>query len=497
MDYIGSSTKSELRNLVTRMGMDRMNKRKYWIGLCLSLVMLGTAACSSSPNGRSAEGAPVADTGKPGETNLAQETGEARENSSKGGKTTIVFSTFWPDDGLKQAKLKYEAAHPNIVIELQDVPTNNENTEAELRKYVTATNTAMLSGKGPDMLALDMLPSEKYVGQHLLADLSGLLKKDPSFIQGEYFNNILESSQTQGGLYGLPLSFFLNVLIGDEAAIKQTGVPVDDKSWTWEKYAETLKQLNQKRPDKESGGGFPGVMPATTGQQAMQSLLTEMVKENYTRFVNEDSRTANFETAAFTEMTGQVKKMFDDGVFSGGRGGYFKPQNINSAWDYLVSIKETGKQAKLYAKPRAEGTTAGGYFYPYKIIGINAKSTVKQEAWDFLRFLMSDQLQPAPERAGFPINKKVYEKQVQQLLAKGTIKAYEEGPMQGQEFPVDPAQIQLLDGYLTEAVHPVAFQPSKIEEIVRKESEAYFSGQKSAKDVAKLIQNKVTTYLNE
>ncbi|RAV23045.1 ABC transporter substrate-binding protein [Paenibacillus contaminans] len=476
-----------------------MNKSKAWFGLCLGFILLGVTACgsSSSSGGGGMGGTSDSNTGEAGVTSSPEGTGATSENSPKSGKKTIVFSTFWPDEGLKQAKMKYEAAHPNIVIDLRDVPTDDEHTEAELKKYVTATNTAMLSGNGPDMLALDMLPSEKYVGQHLLADLSGLLKNDPSFIKGDYFNNILENSQTNGGLYGLPLSFFLNVLIGDEAAIKQTGVPFDDKNWTWETYAETLKQMNRLKPNKEAGGVLPGAV-AATGQQAMQALLTEMVKENYPRFVNEDTRTASFESEAFLDMMGQVKTMFEEGVFAEGRAGsFFSSRNVNSAWDYLVTIKESGKQAKLYAKPRAEGTKAGGYFYPYKIIGINEKSAVKQEAWDFLRFLMSDEMQPAPERAGFPINKKVYGKQVQQLLTKGTVKAYEEGPLHGQEFPVDPAQIEQLDSYLKEAVHPVAFQPSKIEEIVRKESQAFFSGQKSAKDVAKLIQNKVATYLNE
>lgn len=456
--------------------------------------MLGMSACSSNPS--TSTGSLSTDTEKAGASSDPQQTGANAATPSKGGKATIVFSTFWPDEGLKKAKMDYEAAHPNITIELQDVVTDDAHLEAELQKYVTATNTAMLSGKGPDMLALDMLPSEKYVGQHLLADLSGLLKKDPGFLKGDYYNNILENSQMSGGLFGLPLSFFLNVLIGDEKGIKQTGIPIDDKNWTWEKYADTLKQLSQKGPNKAPSGAA-GAAPSE-GKEMMQVLLAEMVKENYSHLVNESSRTASFDSAAFTDMMGQVKKMYDDGVFASTRGSsYFSPRNINSAWDYLVTMKESGNDARLYAKPRAEGTTAGGYFYPYKVIGINEKSAVKQEAWEFLQYLMSDNIQPAPERAGFPINKKVYEKQVQQLLASGTVKAYEEGPLHGQSFPVDPAKIQLLNGYLSDAIHPVAFQPTKIEEIVQKESEAFFSGQKSSNDVAKLIQNKVMTYLNE
>ncbi|TXK84289.1 ABC transporter substrate-binding protein [Paenibacillus sp. N3.4] len=476
-----------------------MNKQRYWIGLSLSVIMLVMSACSSSTIGGRTNGTTVPNTGEAGKTISPQETGTTPESSPKGGKKTIVFSSFYLDNGVKEAKIKYEAAHPNITIDLRHVETDDAHAEAELKKYVTATNTAMLSGKGPDMLTLDTLPSEKYVGQHLLADLSEMLKKNPSFIKGDYYNNILENSHTNGALYGLPLAFFLNVMIGDEGAIKQSGVQIDDKNWTWEKYAETLKQLSQKEPFKSGRGGVGNmiVLPPKTKQEPMQALLREMVKENYTRFVNEDRRTASFESKAFTDMMAQVKKLVDDGLDLSSLSSMFRTDNVNSASAYLVMIKESGKQARLYAKPRAEGTKAGGYFYPYQIIGINEKSTVKQEALDFLQFLMSEELQSTAKRAGFPINKKAYEKQVQQLLTKGTIKAYEEGPLKGQSFPVDPAQIKVLEDYLTGAIHPVAFQPSKIEEIVFKESQAFFSGQKSAPDVAKLIQNKVTTYLNE
>ncbi|WP_256758002.1 ABC transporter substrate-binding protein [Cohnella sp. WQ 127256] len=465
-----------------------MKITKFWMGLCLSVSLIGLTACSSGNGGgnNAVEGTNAPETGKTGGA-VSTEQAKAPGNSpSKGEKATIVFSTFWPDDTFKEAKKKYEAKHPNITIELHDVQADDAHTEAELEKYVTSTNAAMLSGKGPDILLLDMLPSEKYVGQHLLADLSDKLKQDPSFKNGEYFNNILENSQTSGGLYGIPLNFFLNVLLGDEAAIKQAGVPIDDKTWTWEKLAETTKQLAQKGPYTSALGTSP------------EYLLGEMVKENHTRFVDEENRKASFDTAAFTDMMQQVKTMKEDGIIAEGRfDTYFAPRNINSSWDYLVSLKEFGEQAKLYAKPQAEGTKAGGYFYTYKTIGINEKSAVKEEAWEFLQFLMSEELQISPERAGFPINKKVYEKQVQKLLSDGTFKTYEEGPLQGQSFPVDKQLLQQLESYLTEAVHPGTFQKSKIEEIVTKECKAFFSGQKTAQEVAKLIQNKVMTYLNE
>lgn len=471
----------------------RMIRRQFGIFLCLMMIIL--SACSSGGNGggggNAGEGSAVQDSSKQGDASASPTSDTTTNSSGNQEPKTIVFSMFFPDEMLKEAKLKYEEKHPNITIDLQYVESDNAHMEAELEKYVKTTNTAMLSGKGPDLIMLDMLPAEKYVGQHLLADLSDWLKQDPAFNNGDYFNNILENSRTGDGLYSVPLGFFLNALVGDGAAIKQTGIQIDDQSWTWESFADTAGKLKQHG----------------TGQAALISqpkyLLGEMVKENYRKFVDEENRKAYFDTAAFTDLMQQVKTLFGDGIVmnaaeaTGPVNAYFQTLNINSAWDYLVTLKESGKEAKLYAKPRAEDAKAGGYFYTYKSIGINAKSTVKQEAWDFLQFLMSEEMQPAPERAGFPINKKVYEKQVQQLINEGTFKTYEEGPLKGQSFPIDAEELQRLSYYLTEAVHPTPFQPTKIEEMVRNDSQAFFSGQKSAEDVAKLIQNKVMTYLNE
>jgi multiple sugar transport system substrate-binding protein len=55
----------------------------------------------------------------------------------------------------------------------------------------------------------------------------------------------------------------------------------------------------------------------------------------------------------------------------------------------------------------------------------------------------------------------------------------------------------VLDSYLSEAIHPVEYKPSKVEDILSEESVAFFNGQKSAEAVAKLIQNRVTIFLNE
>ncbi|WP_042168535.1 ABC transporter substrate-binding protein [Paenibacillus gorillae] len=418
--------------------------------------------------------------GKPGKGDQEGETATTDK-----GKKTIVFSTFWQDDKFEEAKKKYEALHPNIEIKLQHIDTDNEHVEADLEKFATTTNTAMLAGKGPDLLEMDKLPIEDYVKRGLLADFNTLMEQDKGFNKADYFTNILDNAGIGGGLYGMPLSFFLMGFAGDVDAIAKAGVQIDDKSWSWEDFAQISKKLVKD-------GDYPNVIASMPG-----SILTMMVTDNYATYIDVKKGKASFETAAFTDLMKQVKTMADDGVIGQERP-YFFPTQINSPGDYLTTLKGyLAKNMSLYAKPHTKETSPGGYFRSYRTIGLSENSKVKQEAWDFVKFMMSEEIASSPLSAGFPINKKAYANQLEELKKMGSVKGHEDGPLHGASVPVDDAKIEQLTGYVNGAIHQVAYQSSKVEEIIYNESLAFFSGQKTAEAVAKLIQNKVTTYINE
>ncbi|WP_018757089.1 ABC transporter substrate-binding protein [Paenibacillus terrigena] len=413
-----------------------------------------------------------------------------------GEKKTIVFSTYFPDEFFKQAKKKYEAKHPNITIDLRYVESDDAHGEADSEKYIKTTNTAMLSGAGPDLIAMDLLPMGSYVNKQLLVNMSEMMDHDPSFQRDQYFTNILDAVKLNGGIYGMPLNFILYGLIGNETVIDKSGVKIDDKNWNWSQFVDTAKELKKADPTKN--------------QSALLSephfLLNQMVKDQYATYVDQAKGEAKFDSEAFSSLLQQVKSLFDEQVASETASrSIFWNTSIVSPADYIRMMKQSeyyGKgyefKSKLYAKPHADGKEAGGYFISYKTIGMNAKSKVKAEAWDFIKFMLSDEVQAKAGSAGFPLNKNVYQKQVQQLLQEGkVISDQETGLLKGKVFDVTAQDLQGLEHFLAEAIYPVEFRLSKIDGIITNESKAFFSGQKSAEDVAKLIQNRVTTFLNE
>ncbi|MBW7455979.1 extracellular solute-binding protein, partial [Paenibacillus sepulcri] len=422
-------------------------------------------------------------------------TGTDPQSPPAEGKATIVFSTFWEDANLQGAVKKYEALHPNVDIDLKYVKTDNEHFTADLEKFVETSNTSMLAGKGPDLIMMDDLPIDKYVDHKLLADLNLMMQQDSGFPEEDYFTNILDKLKLDGGLYGMPLSFQLHALVSDSEAISQSGIKVDDKNWTWSQFAESAKQIKEKGSDKNKigFGGTPNYM------------LLQMVNDNYSRFVDRTKRQANFDSESFTGLMQQVKTLFDDGVIGPGVLGangsfsYFNQSQFNSPSDYLVSLKEFGEGARLYVTPHTQDAGNGGYFTPYRSIGMNASSSVKPEAWEFIKFLISEEGQTRTnlQSAGFSFNKNVFKKQIQQLKDAGTVQPDKEGPLQGKPFAVDAAALDQLDAIVNGEFHSAAPKSSQIEDTIIQESEAFFTGQKTAQDVAKLIQNKVTLFLNE
>ncbi|WP_227793400.1 ABC transporter substrate-binding protein [Paenibacillus guangzhouensis] len=415
---------------------------------------------------------------------------------SDGEKKTIVFSTYFPDEFFVQAKKKYEAKHPNITIDLKFIESDDAHGEADSEKFIKTTNTAMLSGSGPDLIEMDLLPKGNYVNKHLLVNMSDLIDRDPSFKKEQYYTNILDAVKLDGGIYGMPLNFIMYGLIGNETMIDKSGVKFDDTNWDWSRFVDVAKEL------KNAG--------SANNQSALLSeppyLLNEMVKDQYTTFVDQAKGEAKFDSETFTILLEQVKSLFDEQIVSEtARQAIFWNTSIVSPTDYIRTMKQSefftkgyAYTSKLYAKPHADGQPAGGYFRTYKTIGMNAKSEVKAEAWDFIKFMLSDEIQARAGSAGFPLNKNVYQKQVQQLLQEGKVVSDQEtGPLKGKVFDVTAQDLQGLEHFLADAIYSVEFRPSKIDEIITNESKAFFSGQKSAEAVAKLIQNRVTTLLNE
>ncbi|MBB6670089.1 ABC transporter substrate-binding protein [Cohnella nanjingensis] len=485
-----------------------MKKISMFVVSCL-LIVVFTGCTSASGEGGTDNQITNSHTEQPGASTQATQPA-AMPSPDPNKQSTLVFSMYKRDSYFETAAKAYEKEHPNTKINVKYIVKNTSEdiSRAKQEKFKSTMIADFLNGKGPDLVVMDALPADKYVAKGLLANVGDMLKGDPSFKKENYYMNILDSLQTsEGGLYMLPLSFSLHTLTGDQQLLEQSGVHFNDQSWTWTEFLDTIQQLTAKRDDRYGFMAFDE-----------NNLLLNMARTDYNRLVDAVNRTAHFDSDLFLGMLEQIKQMKGQTVLyygkelkqtEGSKGFpiYFGEDELLTPYQYFqyAANMQNSKEHSLvfYEKPKAEGQQPGGYFEPYLKIAIHAKSSLQPEAWDFLKFLMSGQASAAAawgandltyEGQGFngtfPISKSLYTAKTDNMVQAGPLQMLEGGPVK-----ITEQDLKKLDSLVTSANKPIF--DGEILQIMAKESPAYFHGQKSAQEVAKIIQNKVTTYLNE
>jgi multiple sugar transport system substrate-binding protein len=136
-------------------------------------------------------------------------------------------------------------------------------------------------------------------------------------------------------------------------------------------------------------------------------------------------------------------------------------------------------------------------------LAINNKSPNKLEAWEFVKFLLSPEMQSAVELGGIAVNKQGAQAQLDELRkigqSQGGLKRQVRLMVDGKPFspkPATEAEIARIEKAIAD-IRGYSENDPKITAIVAAETAPFFQGSKSAEDVAKIIQNKVSTYLQE
>lgn len=424
------------------------------------------------------------------------------ESSNKGsgqdGKT-IEIATMAVSPYLAEAVKQYKKIRPDIHIEIKQylaaTPQADENgmsqsgeafSQGDVEKYVQTVSTQMMSGKGADMIVMNDLPQGKYVAKNMLTNFYDLMDKDSDFDRNQYYQNIFENSQDGDGLYAIPFSFVIDALTGNTELLEQANIEIDDKTWTWDGFKEISKKL--KEQVGEDYVAFVNLFPI--------QMLAEYIEANYDKLI--DQGQANFDSDLFRDMMKQIKSMYDEGVLKAEFTYDYSKTLFNKAnlFDPTAGLAQVlDPKLKIYQNPTVNGQYSGTGFKSYFTLGINSKSKVQDEAWNFIKFMLSEEMQSSPMVQGFAMHKGVVEKQLNEAKKQavaGTL------PLLEQKFDAETVEskIQELQKLIDGASKNLS-SDQKVVSIAIEEFDSYMSGQKSAEDVSKLIQNRVNTYINE
>ncbi|MNP06609.1 Bacterial extracellular solute-binding protein [compost metagenome] len=174
---------------------------------------------------------------------------------------------------------------------------------------------------------------------------------------------------------------------------------------------------------------------------------------------------------------------------------------------YMMPKMSSFEESAAYYNLPSENEQRGTQFTSSMPLAINSKSEHTEEAWEFVKFLLSDEMQSANELNGIAVNKNGAKAQEENLKNLGQNQG-NGGQGGGKKLmlningktadmePATDADIALIEEVLNRPKVYAETDP-KIAAIVTEETAPFFQGQRSAEETAKIIQNKVGTYLLE
>ncbi|TXK84840.1 ABC transporter substrate-binding protein [Paenibacillus sp. N3.4] len=311
----------------------------------------------------------------------------------------------------------------------------------------------------------------------------------------DYYTNIFDAMKYNEKLYEVPIKVGLNMMLGNQAVVG--GEKIDDSKWTWGDFTTMSRKLM-----KDQNHVYP------LNRIEPDELMTMLLNSSFSRFIDAGGKKAKFDSQEFISLLKSAKSMYDDNIIP--------PQKVDAnstifqnkggirTYMDMVTMPQMfydGK-AEYYNLP-SENDVRGTSFTPGIPLAINSKSTNKKEAWEFVKFLLSGEMQSTMELGGIAVNKNGAKAQLDFLKTLG----------QGQDGSVKKMKI-LVDGKefspkaaeekgiariekIVNGIKNYAESEPKITKIVTEESMPFFQGNRSVEETAKVIQNKVSTYLQE
>jgi multiple sugar transport system substrate-binding protein len=170
----------------------------------------------------------------------------------------------------------------------------------------------------------------------------------------------------------------------------------------------------------------------------------------------------------------------------------------------MMLAKQIYSDGVEFLKYPGEGSDLS--FTTNALYGINNKSSNKALAWEFLKFLTSDEMMSQASIMGLPVNKAA-EMAAQNALdiskkmnGNGESKGKMVLSMNGQKVtlnkPLTQDDVNVVQNLLS-SVNMYTKVDKQVLTIIQEETKSFFDGQKTADDTAKTIQDSVNTYINE
>ena len=345
-----------------------------------------------------------------------------------------------------------------------------------------------------------------------MEDLSGIVKEAGllSNIQNAY-------TQEDGSIYTMPVKFGIPMLLGHREDME-----------TVTDLTSMADVIESHREEYKVGDGNSFYYLPLSSCFGPQMTLESLADTSSAAWMNDDGTLDEALVKDFLEQTERIYQAGTNclselteqyGIDLSEMGGYDRSVGINgtSAVENLFTFSIGGiysplDVAQLDSVEKADSSIvsklwngqAQNCFIPVTTVGISAKSTEKEAAEKFIRFLFSEDGQKITRFGGFPVNQKVYESEAywdqgEEGTTIMTTSSYNSKTGTDTTFYVNAPSWEVVKEYqdLGKTLTTPAADNAIIQSAVTDAGIRYLSGEISLDEAADSVMQEVNLYLSE
>lgn len=417
-------------------------------------------------------------------------------------KEVLTLATFTADRSeLLDAVVAFNRESEDYRVDIKNYYTHEYNFSQEVyNDALTLLYVDIVSGDSPDLIYLPDLDMHNLADSQALEDLAPFLETSTVLQREDFEEGILKAYEVDGKLVTIPVSFWIQSLFAKERLVG------NEAGWT---LGEML-ELREAYPD--------AVFMQTLDRN---NALKMCLEYGWETFVDEETGECYFDSEEFIKVL-EFARSF--GVW----GGFVQEPYDALQKDELLIVNEVITSVESYQMVRLlleEPSTAIGFptsdgtpatvITGWNTYAIADRSDNKEGAWRFIESVLDED--DWDNNYGFPVRTDLLEEMFAEAMTPeyetdeaGNI-LYDEGgnpieavkytwgyhgDWEAQIYAATREEIDVLRQML-ESVRLEGVRSQPVLDIVLEEAGAYFAGQKTAEEVAKIIQSRVQLYVSE
>lgn len=432
-------------------------------------------------------------------------------------KEILTFACMWLDYNMRAKIIDFNKTSDKYRINVVDYSTFN--TEDDYTAGQTKLTTEIISGQVPDILATSNLPLTRYIARGLIEDLKPYIESDPELGADALVPGAMKALEVNGGIYQAASTFTIQTVVG------ASNIVGDKMGWT----IDDLQAALAKMP--EGASAF--------GNMTRENILYYICMMNQNDYVDWITGKCDFNNESFIKLLEFVKSFpaeinYDDDTEYVSEYKQIMDGKVMLSYTSVADFDEFQVYKTVYGGditfvgfPTAEGSGSVANFSD----GLAMSSTCKNKdaAWSFIRFLFTEDYQFGDSEGasggisigstsavsmrysgwGFPTNQKAFDRVVKQAMEKQMGKDengneieishgswWVDDGIEVQMYAATQEDVDMIMDLINNVDSAVSFDQD-IYDIISEEVQPFFEGQKTAQDVAGIIQSRVTIYVNE